>query len=397
MSAVEVGSVTLSIVVPVYNEERGLQETIERLRQLRETVRVSGGWVLDVELIVVDDASTDGTPDLVKTYPDVRLIRHETNKGYGGALKTGFEAAKGSIVGFLDADGTYPPEEFPRLCETLFREEADIVVGSRMVGAASKMPIQRYIGNRFFAYFLSWIVGRTVTDTSSGMRVFRKRALDSLMRLPDGLHFTPAMSTRALHEGLRVVEIPIPYSERVGQSKLNPVADGFRFLNVIVGIARLYNPLKFFAAAGLFLLTLACLLAFDPVSYYLRFRRVEDTEIYRLFTIMVLGVTGTNLITFGAFANCVLEIIRAQPHTPNGWLGQYLSSRRLIRRSGILGAVSMVMAVVLNYQTVLEYVTTDHIYVHWVYILTGATVRARGVGPENAVATRGKSSSCFGN
>ena len=364
---------TLSIVIPAYNEEDGITLILERVLDVRRALSGAVKSVDDIEVIVVDDASQDRTREIASSYPDVKVVGHERNKGYGGALKTGFDAAKGEWVAFLDADGTYPPEEFPALCRAMVEHDADMVIGSRMSGAKSKMPTRRYIGNKLFAYLLSWIVGASITDTASGMRVFKRAILPRLLPLPDGLHLTPAMSTAALHEALKIVEVPIRYDERVGSSKLSVVFDGFRFLNIIVGTARLYNPLKFFGIAGLALVALGLALSVDPIVYYLQFRRVEDTEIYRLFTIMVLFVTGINVIVFGAFANYILEIVRGKELVPRGLLAKYIVSKRTLRRSGLLGAALMVGGVVLNSRTIFEYVTAGYIYVHWVYILTGAT------------------------
>lgn len=367
------GMSILSIVVPAYNEESGIAAIIKRILEVKQKIIESTGQIGEVELIVVNDASSDRTAEIASQFRDVVVVSHERNKGYGGALKTGFERARGEYIGFLDADGTYPPEHFPDLCQAMFQENADMVVGSRMSGERSEMPFQRYIGNKLFAYLLSWIVGKRITDTASGMRVFKRGTLPKLFPLPDGLHLTPAMSTRALHEGLKIVEVPIPYEERVGRSKLNPISDGFRFLNIIIGVARLYNPLKFFGAVGVLLLGAGLFLSIDPILYYLRVRRVEDTEIYRLFTIMVLYVTGINLMSFGAFSNYVLDIMHGKELNRHGLIGRYFLSRRVIRRSGLLGTTLMALAVALNHQTILEYLTKGHIYVHWSYVLTGAT------------------------
>lgn len=365
---------TLSIVIPAYNEESGIEAISQRVLASRAEIIQASDTIDDVELIVVNDASRDRTAEIAASIKGVTVITHEVNKGYGAALKTGFHAARGEYLGFLDADGTYPPELFPRLCRNLAETRADMVIGSRFGGEASEMPVQRYIGNKLFAYLLSWLVGQRIRDTASGMRIVRREVLDRLMPLPDGLHFTPAMSTRALHEDMRVTEVPIPYSERVGRSKLNPLVDGVRFLKIILGTAWLYNPLKFFGVVGIALLLLGLLLSIDPVTYYLRVRRVEETEIYRLFTIMVLFVTGLNVVTFGAFTNYVLEIIQGRELRQHTWIGRYLLRRSLVRRSGPIGGVLMASAAVLNYRTIIEYVTTRHIDVHWSYILTGATL-----------------------
>lgn len=364
----------LSVVIPAYNEEDGIAPILERVLKVKRAVQKSPGAIEDVEVIVVNDASQDRTCDIASSYPDVTVITHSQNKGYGGALKTGFAAAKGEWIGFLDADGTYPPEEFPALCEAMVSQNADMVIGSRMTGAKSGMPIRRYIGNKFFAYLLSWIVGSVITDTASGQRVFKRTILSQLLPLPDGLHLTPAMSTAALHEGLNIIEVPIRYDNRVGRSKLHIVSDGFRFLNIIIRTARLYNPLKFFGVVGLALLAIGCFLSVEPITYYLDVRRVEDTEIYRLVTIMVLFVTGINVMVFGAFANHILEIVRGKTLAQSSLLGKYVLNRRTIGRSGLLGTILMLGAVSLNYQALYEYITSGYIFVHWVYVLTGATL-----------------------
>src|SRR5581483_1300603 len=166
------------------------------------------------------------------------------------ALKTGFRHATGELLAFIDADGTYPPEALPELCAALDAHNADIVVGSRMSGSSSEMPLIRRVGNFAFARMLSLLSGVRVQDTASGMRVFRKSALPRLYPLPNGLDFTPAMTTRALHENLKIIEVPIAYSERIGRSKLSVVRDGMRFTNTMVWTTMTYNPVRLWGALG---------------------------------------------------------------------------------------------------------------------------------------------------
>ena len=128
----------LSICIPVLNEEGSIGETLERCLAVGPALQAMG--VRDLEVIVVDDGSTDRTADRVREYPPVRLIQHRVNRGYGAALKTGFEAAAFDLIGFLDADATYPPEEFPALCRPITEGRADLVIGSRMLGADSRCP-----------------------------------------------------------------------------------------------------------------------------------------------------------------------------------------------------------------------------------------------------------------
>ncbi|OGQ83840.1 MAG: hypothetical protein A3F90_13545 [Deltaproteobacteria bacterium RIFCSPLOWO2_12_FULL_60_19] len=368
---------TLSIVIPALNEEASIGAVIARLEKTKEEIFRSG-VVSQVEIIVVDDGSSDRTTEIVRSYPGVRLIQHGVNLGYGAALKTGFRHARGEYIGFLDADGTYPAEFLPQLLQHLIDDQADVVVGSRLMGSSSAMPFIRYMGNWVFALLLRWLAERKVTDLASGMRVFRKSVLHALSPLPDGLDLTPAMSTRALHEGLRILEVSIPYAERVGRSKLSVIRDGLRFLATIFTIARLYNPMKFFGLMGIGLLVVALLLGIDPVVYYLRMRRIEDFEIYRLFSMMVFIITGINVMTFGAFCNQVLTILHPSHPTKRSAWGWFLLHERVVQWSGWIGGAFVLAAILLNHETIRQYVLTGRIYAHWSYILTGATLFLTG-------------------
>jgi glycosyltransferase involved in cell wall biosynthesis len=365
----------ISVVVPALNEERSIGDIIERTLSERKKILSEIEEIKDFEFIVVNDGSTDRTGEIVRGYADeVILIEHERNMGYGFALKRGFQAATGDLIAFYDGDGTYPPECLSDLIKKMIEKDADVVIGSRMAGEKSDMPLQRRVGNKFFAYLLSWIVGRRISDTASGMRVFRKSILPQLYPLPDGLDLTPAMSTQALHENLKIVETPIAYDERVGSSKLNAITDGVRFLRTIIGVARLYNPLKFFGLIGLLFIVTAIVLSIGPISYYLQARRVEYGEIYRLFTIMVLSVTGLNVLIFGIVSNETLSIMHKRKILQNSRaLGLFLRSE-VTHLFGKLGWFLILISALLNYEAIFQFLTTRHIYVHWSYILTGTAL-----------------------
>jgi glycosyltransferase involved in cell wall biosynthesis len=152
----------LSICIPVYNEEGAVAETLRRCLAIRDALDRCG--VPDLEIIAVDDGSRDGTAAIIARHPEVRLIRHETNRGYGAALKTGFAAARHDLIGFLDADATYPPEHFPQLCMAALGAGGELVIGTRMVGPDTDMPTMRRVGNSFFARLLT-LIGRTPVTT----------------------------------------------------------------------------------------------------------------------------------------------------------------------------------------------------------------------------------------
>lgn len=367
----------LSIVIPAYNEEGNIDRVIERLLRQKPKISSVCPEISNIELIVVNDNSKDKTAEVVQRYPEVILVTHVANRGYGAALKTGFARAKGEYIGFLDADGTYPPESLFSLCEALIKNKADIVLGSRLSGEKSRMSLLRYFGNRFYAVLLSWLTDKKISDTATGMRVFKKEILSKVYPLPDGLNFTPAMSTQALNEDLKICEVPITYEKREGSSKLNILKDGYRFLMSIVLIARLYNPLKFFGPIGIVFLFLAIALSIKPISYYLVHRLVLETSIYRLITVVVLFVAGFNTISLGIVANNVVSIIHRKEQKKD--ILHKLIYERAYKHLNFVGLLLVFAGIMLNHKTVFQYATMRKIYVHWSYLLTGAVLILSGI------------------
>jgi glycosyltransferase involved in cell wall biosynthesis len=354
----------LSVVVPAYNEEASIREISERCLKARGPIRQETG-LSDVEVIVVDDGSRDRTREIVSAIDGVRVIVHPVNQGYGRALMTGFEAAKGDFLAFLDADGTCDPLAFIPLVKALREKKAAMAVGNRMHGE-SQMPAVRAIGNRLYAWLLSGLTGTPIQDTASGMRVFTRRLLDEIKPLPTGLHFTPAMTAKVACLGRGIAEVPIPYAERQGRSKLNVIADGMRFLRVILGIVFAYYPLRIFGPLGLLFAGIALGYAYYPVTYYLEHRRLEPEDmIYRLLTIVTLMVCGFIALTYGAVAQRVSNISLRRDEGPltSPWLPE------LSIGAGVLLAMG---GVILNSRTILEYVSSGRISIHWIYVLTGS-------------------------
>jgi hypothetical protein len=337
---------TLSVVIPALNEEDGIESVMTRVLSTRAELVHAG--IDELELIVVDDGSTDRTPEIVSATPGVRLIRHSTNGGYGAALKTGFAAARGEWIGFLDADGTYPPEHFPALCRAAIEQNADIVIGSRMAGAQTEMPAVRRLGNFLFANLVSLVSAQRITDSASGMRVFRKCILDCLYPLPDGLNLTPVMSTRALHEQLKMIEVAIPYSERAGRSKLSVVRDGLRFAQSIVWTALNYNPVQPLGLIGAAALALAALISVGLfVARVLGVTSVNYLGAGALFAATILAVAGVSILALGISFNYFVALFHKRP-VRQSLFGRSLVLARLDEHFGWAGAASALCGVIVG-------------------------------------------------
>jgi len=367
---------SLSVVVPAYNEEGGIADILHRILAVRPALAQSG--IGDLELLVVDDGSRDRTAEIAKGIDGVRVVRHGRNRGYGGALKTGFAEAKGELIGFLDADGTYPPEYFPQLC-TRALNGSDLVIGSRMAGADSEMPLTRRIGNVLFAGLLSLLSSQRVTDSASGMRVFRREILDSLYPLPDGLNLTPVMSTRAVHEGIKVAEMPIPYSERVGRSKLSVVRDGTVFLQSMIWTVLAYNPVRILGMLGLGGLVLAVLLAAPLVAARLAgVTTLRPWEVAGLFGAMLSAVMGTTLFAVGVMFNYLVSLFYKRP-IRQGLFGRPIFAKPIDRHFWWMGLVSALVGAIIGGAALALSLTGWEIARVWLYLLGSALFILNGL------------------
>lgn len=223
----------LSLVIPSYNEISALPKVREMLNQLIQTNQEKKTFS-KIDLIIVDDGSSDGSELVLPTWQDCRLIRHEKSLGYGAALKTGFANALGDVVGFMDMDSSYVPLEFIRLAEALQQNKWQCAFGSR-TRQESGMPSIRKLGNWLYADGLKALCGSSLTDVCTGQRLFRRELLPLALALPQNdLSYSVALTVSILNQRLPIGEIPVSYLTRDGESKLSVVSDGFGFLFTIL-------------------------------------------------------------------------------------------------------------------------------------------------------------------
>jgi glycosyltransferase involved in cell wall biosynthesis len=369
-------TVDLSIVIPAYNEEKAIASIIERVLAIETRLPESG--VSKLQLIVVDDGSHDHTVEIIKRFPQVQVIQHDCNKGYGAALKTGFNAASGQLLGFLDADGTYPPEYFPELCKQAL-SGAEMVVGSRRSGGETEMPPVRRLGNYIWSGLVTLLGGQRVIDPASGMRVFHREILERIYPLPDGLNMTPVMSTRAVHEGVKVVEVPIPYKERVGRSKLSVVRDGTRFLNSIIWTVLTYNPVRILGFLGLGMVGFALLVALGLLAARLSgVTTLGPWGVTLLYAALVLGVTGVSVFSLGVTFNYLVSLFSRQT-VRQGLFRRAVFKKPLEDYFGSLGLAGILAGIAFGITSLILGLSGWEIGRLWLYLLGSAMLLLTGV------------------
>lgn len=367
---------TLSVVIPAYNEENGIAEIAQRVLSTREKLASVG--VGKLELLIVDDGSKDKTAEIAGQIAGVQLIRHPKNRGYGAALKTGFSQANGELIGFLDADGTYPPEYFPQLCENAM-DGSDLVIGSRMAGAESQMPFTRRVGNIFFANLLTLIGHQRVSDSASGMRVFKREILERIYPLPDGLNLTPVMSTRAVHEGIKMTEVPIPYSERVGRSKLSVVHDGRIFLQSMVWTVLTYNPVRILGIIGLIGILFALAIGLGLiVARLVGITTLGPWGVALVYAALVAGTAGVSIFALGATFNYLVSLFYKRP-IRQGLFGKPIFSTPIEHYFGWLGLLAFVIGLFVGTISVLLGAQGWAISRLWLYLLGSAMFLLVGI------------------
>jgi glycosyltransferase involved in cell wall biosynthesis len=198
----------LSVVIPVFNERNTVGEVIRRARSVP--------LPLNVEILVVDDGSTDGTDRILSALGDstVRVLSHPSNQGKGASIRTALGYARGELVLIQDADLEYDPADWPRLLEPVLRGGAHVVYGSRFLGERQAMSRSAYAGNRLLSLLADLLFNTNLSDVETGFKLFDRRALDGLALESDGFGFEPEITAKVLRRGHAIHEVPIAFAGR---------------------------------------------------------------------------------------------------------------------------------------------------------------------------------------
>ena len=292
----------LSLIIPVYNEKESIAETV------RSVHAVLSGAGEAFEILVINDGSTDGSAEILKTLslPGMTVITHPTNHGYGASMKTGIRRAKGERIGIIDADGTYPINDFPKLLKTMNETGADMVVGAR-TKLGVQIPWVRRPAKAVVNLLANSLTGMHIPDNNSGMRIFKKEmALEFMHLYPQGFSFTITITLAALTSDYLVVFVPIDYFKRKGSSSLSSGFNGIKnflnFLSLIIRITTYFRPLRFFVWPAAVMMATG--LAYSGYTMVYQ-DNISDAGVLTLLTGLQIGL-------FGLLAEVVVRQGRAR-------------------------------------------------------------------------------------
>jgi glycosyltransferase involved in cell wall biosynthesis len=270
--------VDLTILIPAFNEEAAIAQEIDRIHQVMKEA------ALRYEVLVVDDGSKDDTAKIAQA-KGCRVIRHPRNLGYGASLKRGFREAKSELVVITDADGTYPPEDIPRLVNE--SQHYDMVVAAR-TGNNVRIPFVRRAPKWFLRVLASYLAGVAIPDLNSGLRLIRRSHVRRFAHiLPSGFSFTTTISLAYLCNELTVGYIPIDYKERIGSSKVR-WSHAYTFLMLILRVTVLFNPLKVFLPLGMFVF----LVGLGKFGYDVTLMNLSESAVMCILAAVIIWAVG---------------------------------------------------------------------------------------------------------
>lgn len=220
----------LSVIMPVFNERNTVQEILRRVRS------VDLGEIV-IEIIVIDDASSDGTPDILRLEEDstVKVFRHPVNQGKGAAIRTGLPHATGDLVIIQDADLEYDPDDYRALLAPILKKKAEVVYGSRFTGEHRDMLFWHMMGNKFLSLVTNVLYNTTLSDMETCYKLFTRQVLEGIEIKSNRFNFEPEITAKMLKKKVRIYEVPISYAGReYEEGKKITWRDGFSALWALI-------------------------------------------------------------------------------------------------------------------------------------------------------------------
>jgi glycosyltransferase involved in cell wall biosynthesis len=278
----------VSVIVPSFNEEKGVGDVVRRIHQVLSKARIRH------EIVVVDDGSQDRT-SAKAAQAGAKVVSMGENRGYGASIKAGMRQAQYSLIAIIDADGTYPAEELPELIR--MTQTADMAVGARTKPNAA-IPSLRRFPKWLLGKWANYLADRKIPDLNSGLRVFRKSIAARYEGLfPNGFSFTTTITLALECHGYIVKYHPISYAVRVGESKIRPIQDTINFFLLVLRVVMYFKPLKIFLPmSGIILLSGLI----GGLSSFLHGETLHSATLFLL-------IAGAQVAAFGLLADLLVK------------------------------------------------------------------------------------------
>ena len=297
----------LVVIVPAYNEERSIGNTLLGLLSIKTSLSKEG---YELIIHVINDGSTDSTEKLAKDREGVKVITHKKNKGLGAAVRTGLESAKNigaDIVVKYDADLQHEPLDILALIKPICDDEADVVYGNRFDKISYSMPFVRKVGNKVFTYLMRWLTGWPLKDSQPGIFAVNEGFIRNFY-LPGDYNYTQQILLDACHRGVRFSHVAVSFDKRdTGKSFIGlsyPLKVIPQIVQVIIGV----RPLRIFAPIGMLFLSIGVFVFIFQLSSYFLGHTEKPVESVNL----VLGscLFGVQILSFGFLADLVVKMNR---------------------------------------------------------------------------------------
>lgn len=295
----------LVVIVPAYNEEQSISNTLDELLSIKTSLNKIG---YELIIHVINDGSTDLTEKLAKACKNVDVITHKKNIGLGAAVRTGLESANGisaDIVVKYDADLQHKPSDILALIKPICDDEADVVYGNRFNKISYSMPFVRKVGNKLFTSLMKWLTGWPLKDSQPGIFAVNESYIRNFY-LPGDYNYTQQILLDAYHRGLRFKHVSVSFDKRYTGKSFVSLSYPFKVIPQIVQVIIGVKPLRIFAPIGLFFLIMGIFVfIFQLSSYFLGY---TDKPVENVNLVLGASLFGVQILSFGFLADLVVKM-----------------------------------------------------------------------------------------